>query len=72
MNDLMDLMDFARAYARLGWAVQEQLHDLIEDPDTEDLNPNAVRRMLELPHGEIQELAQDWLKHNDADDDEEE
>ena len=71
--DMYDLMDFAKAYSRLGWAVQEQLDDLIEYPDTEDLNPNAVRRMLEHPNEEIRELAQDWLKHNDnADDDEEE
>lgn len=62
--DMYDLMNFAKAYARLGWSVQEQLDDLIEDLDT-DLNPNAVRRMLTLPHEEIRELAQDWLRNND-------
>lgn len=35
------LMRFARAYSKLGWAIQEQLDDLVNG-NCDDLNPNAV------------------------------
>lgn len=45
--DSYDLIRFAKAYAKLGWAVQEQLMQLINgDPDEmHGINPNAVEVM---------------------------
>lgn len=42
--ELDQLMRFARAYNKLGWAVQEQLDDVI-DGNHNDLNPNALEEI---------------------------
>lgn len=42
--ELDQLMRFARAYNNLGWAVQEQLDDVI-DGNHNDLNPNALEEI---------------------------
>ena len=42
---LYDLLDICKAYARLGWAVQEQLDDCLQDSSPsglDDLNDNAL------------------------------
>ena len=41
MHDLDDMMSFARAYSNLGWAVQQQLDDLLSG-DADDINPAAL------------------------------
>lgn len=42
MDNLEKIVNFARAYSKLGQAVQEQLGDLIAD-DFVEINPNAVK-----------------------------
>lgn len=39
--NLHDLMQFATAYSKLGWAIQEQLNDILKS-DYSDINPNAL------------------------------
>lgn len=39
--ELGKLMRFARAYNKLGWAIQEQLDDVVNG-DYDDINPNAL------------------------------
>lgn len=45
-RDISTLLEFAKAYNDLGWAVQEQLWDILDNPDA-DLNPNAVSMIEE-------------------------
>ena len=57
-----DLLDFAKRYAKLGGAVQEQLHSLVADSMSQ-VNPNAVDTMKEFIGGynsEIDAAIQDW------------
>lgn len=35
-------LELAKMYNDLGWAVQEQLHELDNGVDAEDMNPNAL------------------------------
>lgn len=39
--DLDKLIGFARAYRNLGWAIQEQVDDMLNG-DYGDINPNAL------------------------------
>lgn len=48
MMDIADYIDFAILYKDLGWAVQEQLSDVIDGRDLEELNPNALREIDEF------------------------
>lgn len=41
MDDLSELMKFARAYGRLGWSIQEQVNSIVNE-DYDDINPNAL------------------------------
>lgn len=43
--DATDLIGFAKAYAGLGNAVQEQLDDILDEAENDDVNPNAVDLM---------------------------
>jgi hypothetical protein len=52
--DLARLMEICKAYNKLGWAVQDQLHDVLENKNYDDQNRNAL------------ELIKDFL--NDASD----
>ncbi len=45
-SDIEELIYFAKAYSKLGWAVQQQLDKLITDV-ADDINPNAVKLMKE-------------------------
>lgn len=69
---ISDLVDFAKAYAKLGWSVQEQLHDLLRDPEA-DVNPNAVEAMKQLRgrNRELDEMlsAYDERRENEVDED---
>src|SRR3990167_1695782 len=56
---LHGLMEFARRYAALGWAVQEQLNDVVDDPISVSgsrVNPNAVYLVKERLGGLNAEL----------------
>jgi hypothetical protein len=38
-----ELLEFCKAYASLGAAVQEQVDDVLDNSDNDDVNPNAIR-----------------------------
>lgn len=59
-----DLMRFAHAYASLGWAVQEQVDNLLAGT-LEDLNPNAARLVREKLEGFNEELDRAMLEYDD-------
>ena len=42
--ELANLIEYASAYTKLGWAIQAQVND-IADGDYADLNINAVREI---------------------------
>lgn len=42
--ELHNLIRFARTYSALGWSIQEQLDDILDD-NFEDLNPNALKEI---------------------------
>ena len=48
--ELEELMRFARAYGKLGWAIQEQLDDIVNG-DNGDINPNALAEIDERMRG---------------------
>lgn len=48
--ELDELMRFARNYVKVGWAVQEQLDDVIRG-DYSDINPNALTEIAQLFRG---------------------
>lgn len=55
------LMEFARAYNQLGWAIQEQADD-IANGDYDDLNPNAlaeIERSLKGYHEDLDSAIKD-------------
>lgn len=61
--DVSELLDFAAAYRSLGAAVAEQLHDLLDEGEDADLNPNAVQMIREKLGGlnlEIDEALEVW------------
>lgn len=64
---MFDLLEFGRAYASLGAAMQEQLLSLANDPGT-DANPGAVR-MIEAKLGginaELDKALKDWHESYD-------
>lgn len=39
--ELNELMRFARAYNKLGWAIHQQVDDIVQG-NYDDLNPNAL------------------------------
>lgn len=53
--NLHDLMQFATAYSKLGWAIQEQLNDILKS-DYSDLNPNAVAEINQRLRGYNEDL----------------
>ena len=59
---MLDLLEFARTYASLGSAMQEQLLSIANDPQT-DANPNAVS-MLQAKLGginaELDKVFEQW------------
>ncbi len=65
--ELHDLMTFAKAYASLGTAVQEQLDDLLDGDDR--MNPNAVtqiKRTLGGVNDDLDERISDFLTESQA------
>lgn len=48
--ELDDLMKFARAYNKLGWSIQEQLDDIVNN-DYGDINPNALAEINRTMRG---------------------
>lgn len=53
--ELDELMRFARAYNKLGWAIQEQLDD-IANGDYGDINPNALTEISQTMRGYNEDL----------------
>lgn len=41
--DIQTLIELCKAYSKLGWAVQEQLSDVLDDTDLSRLNGNALK-----------------------------
>lgn len=76
--DGASLIAFAKAYASLGVAVQEQLEDLVEFQESADINHNAfdlMERALRGMNREIDEAMDAWYQGvedalSDEDDDE--
>jgi hypothetical protein len=69
--DLEEILRICAEYNKLGWAVQEQLDDLLNG-ETEQ-NPNAVKMMAKfakaLPpnaRGELEEMIHEFTKANAA------
>jgi len=64
--DVYYLLEFAKAYARLGWAVQEQVETLMNDPgEWPNLNSNAVKEIqygLAQYSSEISEACQEYFE----------
>ena len=58
--ELHDLIEFAEAYQRLGWAVQEQLRNLLNDPVYAEVNPNA-RDLMKTLYANLPAEAEDAL-----------
>lgn len=55
------LMEFASAYTRLGWAIQQQVDDVVNG-SYDDLNPNAlaeIERKLKGYHEDLDEAIAD-------------
>jgi hypothetical protein len=48
-TDAGDLIDFAKRWAELGDAVAEQVADIVDNPQTDEVNPAAI----ELARGRI-------------------
>lgn len=44
------LMRFARAYNKLGWAIQKQFDDIVNG-DYDDINPNALNEINKTMRG---------------------
>lgn len=53
-TDAGDLIDFAQRWAELGDAVAEQVADIVNDPNTDEVNPAAI----ELARSRLQGLNQ--------------
>ena len=51
------LLRFAKAYAKLGWAVQAQVENVLSGCEEEEINPNAVDVMRDRLLGPLLELA---------------
>jgi hypothetical protein len=41
-TDAGDLIDFAKRWAELGDAVSEQVGQVVDDPETDEVNPAAI------------------------------
>ena len=41
-TDAGDLIDFAKRWAELGDAVSEQVEQVVDDPETDEVNPAAI------------------------------
>lgn len=54
-SDLDQLLRFAKTYSRLGWAIQEQVDDVVNG-SYDDLNPNALQEIKSRLKGFDNEL----------------
>ena len=62
--DVVELIDFAKSYASLGAAVQEQLDDLLDQQEDAEVNGNAVSMIQDRLGGmsaEVDEAVAAWL-----------
>lgn len=58
---LEDIIDTARSYGKLGWAVQEQLNNIIDDPQTMDeCNINALHMIKDDFLQPLMRMAGSW------------
>lgn len=67
--DVSDLLNFAKAYAKLGRAVQEQLEELLDQQEYAQVNPNAVDLIEEFLGGyssDIDEAIAAWKAADEA------
>jgi uncharacterized protein YukE len=66
--ELDQLMRFAHAYSKLGWAIQEQLDDIINGEHC-DINPNALQEISKTMrgyNGELDEAIDDAIRETTA------
>jgi len=67
-----ELLDFAKSYASLGNAIQEQLDELLDEQEDASVNPNAVQVMEERLGGmnaEIDGAIEAWRAARDEEED---
>jgi len=50
-DDVSELFDFARAWSDLGASTQQQILEIVDDPNTDEANPNLIRKARELLEG---------------------
>jgi len=46
--DFEAFLKLAKMYSALGWSVQEQLEQIMDGEPLDDLNPNAMKMILDL------------------------
>lgn len=58
---LEDIIDISRNYAKLGWAVQEQLVSIVDDPyQMDDCNINALHMIKSEFLQPLMRMAERW------------
>lgn len=63
---MADLLEFCKAYTSLGTSIQEQIHELLEDP-TAMVNPAAVKMVqakLGGVNAELDKMLSEWYSNN--------
>jgi len=63
---MADLLEFCKEYTSLGTSIQQQIHELLEDP-TAMVNPAAVKMVqakLGGVNAELDELLSKWYTNN--------
>lgn len=73
-SDPRDLIDFARSYANLGSAIQDQLDKLIDDGKDAKISENAVKKIKEKLgqySDDITNACEEWLDNAKYGDDDE-
>jgi hypothetical protein len=66
--DSSELIEFCKAYASLGNAVQDQLIDILDNAETDDVNPNAILMIKDYLGGmneEIDNAIEAWNEHRE-------
>jgi len=57
-TDAGDLIDFAKRWVQLGWAVSEQVEQVVDNPETDEVNPAAIELARSRLRGLNEELDQ--------------
>ena len=71
-DDPIDLIDFAKAWFKLGMAIREQVEKVLDLGDDAPVNPNAINKAqaaLEGFNKAIDDALESWLRANMGDGD---